>query len=87
MGYGLCKDTNCTKHQDCKRFSKLTNSMFVNYQHVPLNGVLKINEDDCPWFIAIPREVEVVEEPKQDLQSLLQELSGAEEEDCESCKI
>jgi ribonucleoside-diphosphate reductase alpha chain len=30
---------------------------------------------------------EVVEEPKQDLQSLLQELSGAEEEDCESCKI
>lgn len=30
---------------------------------------------------------EVVEEPKQDLQSLLQELSGSEEEDCESCKI
>ena len=30
---------------------------------------------------------EVVEEPKQDLQSLLQELSGTEEEDCESCKI
>jgi len=29
---------------------------------------------------------EVVEEPKQDLQSLLQELSG-DEEDCESCKI
>jgi len=28
-----------------------------------------------------------IEEPKQDLQSLLQELSGAEEEDCESCKI
>ena len=30
---------------------------------------------------------EVVEEPKQDLQSLLQELSSAEEEECESCKI
>ena len=29
---------------------------------------------------------EVVED-KQDLQSLLEELSGAEEEDCESCKI
>jgi ribonucleoside-diphosphate reductase alpha chain len=29
---------------------------------------------------------EVVEE-KPNLQSLLQELSGAEEEDCESCKI
>jgi ribonucleoside-diphosphate reductase alpha chain len=29
---------------------------------------------------------EVVEE-KLNLQSLLQELSGAEEEDCESCKI
>ena len=29
---------------------------------------------------------EVVEDPKQDLQSLLQELSGAEEEDCESHK-
>jgi ribonucleoside-diphosphate reductase alpha chain len=28
-----------------------------------------------------------IEEPKQDIQSLLQELSGAEEEDCESCKI
>jgi ribonucleoside-diphosphate reductase alpha chain len=30
---------------------------------------------------------EVVEESKENLQSLLQELSGAEEEDCESCKI
>ena len=30
---------------------------------------------------------EVVEESKQDLQSLIQELSGAEQEDCESCKI
>jgi len=30
---------------------------------------------------------EVVEEPKQDIQSLIQELSSAEEEDCESCKI
>jgi ribonucleoside-diphosphate reductase alpha chain len=30
---------------------------------------------------------EVVDDPKQDLQSLLQELSGSEEEDCESCKI
>ena len=30
---------------------------------------------------------EVIEESKQELQSLLQELSGAEEEDCESCKI
>jgi ribonucleoside-diphosphate reductase alpha chain len=29
---------------------------------------------------------EVVEE-EPNLQSLLQELSGAEEEDCESCKI
>jgi ribonucleoside-diphosphate reductase alpha chain len=29
---------------------------------------------------------EVVEE-KQDLQSLLMELSNAEEDDCESCKI
>ena len=30
---------------------------------------------------------EVVEEPKQDLQSLLQELSGAEEGECESCAV
>jgi ribonucleoside-diphosphate reductase alpha chain len=30
---------------------------------------------------------EVVDDPKQDLQSLLQELSDVEEEDCESCKI
>ena len=30
---------------------------------------------------------EVIEESKQELQSLLQELSGAGEEDCESCKI
>jgi ribonucleoside-diphosphate reductase alpha chain len=30
---------------------------------------------------------EVVEDKPQDLQSLLQELSGAEEDDCESCKI
>jgi ribonucleoside-diphosphate reductase alpha chain len=30
---------------------------------------------------------EVVEEPKQDLQSLLQELSGAEEELCDSCAV
>ena len=30
---------------------------------------------------------EVVEEPKQDLQSLLQELSNSGEEDCQSCKI
>jgi len=30
---------------------------------------------------------EVVEEPKQDLQSLLQELSNSDEESCESCKI
>ena len=30
---------------------------------------------------------EVVEEQKQDLKSLLQELSDVEEEDCESCKI
>jgi ribonucleoside-diphosphate reductase alpha chain len=30
---------------------------------------------------------EVVEEPKQDLQSLLQELSNANEESCESCTI
>jgi len=30
---------------------------------------------------------EVVEEPKQDLQSLLQELSGADETTCDSCSI
>ena len=30
---------------------------------------------------------EVVEDTKQELQSLLEELSGAEEDDCESCKI
>jgi len=30
---------------------------------------------------------EVVEEPKQDLQSLLQELSGADEELCDSCAV
>jgi ribonucleoside-diphosphate reductase alpha chain len=30
---------------------------------------------------------EVVEEPKQELQSLLEELSNSDEEDCESCKI
>jgi ribonucleoside-diphosphate reductase alpha chain len=30
---------------------------------------------------------EVIDDQKQELQSLLQELSGAEEEDCESCKI
>jgi ribonucleoside-diphosphate reductase alpha chain len=28
-----------------------------------------------------------VEEPKQDLQSLLQELSNSDEESCESCTI
>ena len=30
---------------------------------------------------------EVAEEPKQDLQSLLQELSGSEESECESCSV
>jgi len=30
---------------------------------------------------------EVGEEPKKELQSLLMELSNAEEDDCESCKI
>ena len=35
---------------------------------------------------AVETQDEVVEE-KPNLQSLLQELSGAEEEDCESCKI
>ena len=30
---------------------------------------------------------EVVEEPKQDLQSLLNDIMSSEEEDCESCKI
>jgi len=30
---------------------------------------------------------EVVEEPKQELQTLLQELSGADQESCESCSI
>jgi ribonucleoside-diphosphate reductase alpha chain len=30
---------------------------------------------------------EVVEEPKQELQALLQELSNSDEESCESCTI
>jgi ribonucleoside-diphosphate reductase alpha chain len=30
---------------------------------------------------------EVVEEPKEDLQSLLDDIMSSDEDDCESCKI
>ena len=51
------------------------------------NIEIPLGELDTKPFRDDIKTDEVVEEPKQDLQSLLQELSSAEESECESCSV
>ena len=62
MGYGRCNNKTCDRQIECKRFLDEENVMYVRYENVYYGEKQFKKDGECPWFIQIPREVEVVEE-------------------------